>query len=231
MPSHRCIEIDGRNFLIRDDFRGQGVASRDSLIRIFRLRIVSDAFTIAQWSCRCPNQPGLRRMPANGFDEFGECLSILRLAMLPAVHAVVEDNDIELRAFENQLDFFEQRRVGHETGGGKARHEGLSSETLFDFVVVVARNGIADEQDAREARFVRVGNPDVAPLNGFTGGRRDVRFSGCNTARKSSRQAESQYTILCQQPAETVYSGTNNTFSYVHDAFVRLQARAGSSSP
>ena len=34
---------------------------------------------------------------------------------------------------------------------------------------VVARNGIADEQDAREIGFVRVGNPDVAPLKWLPG--------------------------------------------------------------
>src|SRR2546422_8471604 len=83
MSSHHCIEIDGRNPLGRHYFRGQGVAGRGSVIRVFRLRVVSDVFAIAQWSCRRPEQSGFRCVRSNYFDEFGEGFSILRLTVLP----------------------------------------------------------------------------------------------------------------------------------------------------
>src|SRR5439155_2365713 len=110
--------------------------------------------------------------------------------MLPAMHPVVELDYIELCAVQDQFDFFEQHRVGHKARGGEAGHEGIPSETLFHFRIVVARDGIADEQDAREIAFVRMRDPDVAPLDGFAGGRRGVRFSDRNAACKSSRQAK-----------------------------------------
>ena len=34
--------------------------------------------------------------------------------------------------------------------------------------LVIARNRIADQQHAREIGFVRMGDPDVAPFDGFT---------------------------------------------------------------
>src|SRR5207249_7336635 len=74
--------------------------------------------------------------------------------------------------------------------GGEAGDEGFPSETLFHFRIVVARDGIADEQDAREIAFVRMRDPNVTPLDGFAGGRRGVRFSDRNAACKSSRQAK-----------------------------------------
>ena len=83
------------------------------------------------------------------------------------MHAVVEKYDIELRFVQNQFDFFQQDRIGHEAGGRETGHEGFSSEALFNFRIVIARNGIANEQDARKICFVRMGDPDVAPLDGF----------------------------------------------------------------
>src|SRR5262245_33985022 len=115
--------------------------------------------------------------------------------MLPAVHAVVENNDIELGALKNRLDFIEQYRVRHEARGGEPGDESFFDKTLLRFGIIVAHDGIADEQNAREARFIRVGNPDVAPLNGFTGRRGGVRLSGSDTPRKSCGEAERQYPI------------------------------------
>src|SRR5262245_41696510 len=42
MSSNRSVEINGRNFLHFDYLCGQRVASRDSLVGVFRVRIVSN---------------------------------------------------------------------------------------------------------------------------------------------------------------------------------------------
>ena len=68
---------------------------------------------------------------------------------VPAMHAIVEKYDIELRFAKNQFDFLEQYRVGYEARGGKAGNEGLPREPLFNLGIVVAGDGVADEQDAR----------------------------------------------------------------------------------
>ena len=90
------------------------------------------------------------------------------------MHPVVELDDIERCTIQNQFDFFQQHRVGHEAGGGEAGHVGFLGETLFHFRVIVPRNGIAYEQDAWEICFVRMRDPDVAPLDRFTSRRRRV---------------------------------------------------------
>src|SRR6266542_5865304 len=59
MSAHRCIEIDCWNLLGSHYFRCSGVASRNPFIRVFRLRVISDVFAIAQRSCGRPNQLGL----------------------------------------------------------------------------------------------------------------------------------------------------------------------------
>src|SRR6266478_10135168 len=60
MAAQRGVEIVGRNLLRSHDFRSDAISGRDSIIRVFRLGVVSDAFAIAQWSCCSPNQTGLR---------------------------------------------------------------------------------------------------------------------------------------------------------------------------
>src|SRR5207253_7537905 len=124
-------------------------------------------FAISQRSCGCPNEFRLRCVRPNRFDEFGKRLSIFFLAMLPAMHAVVENDDIKICATQNGFDLFMQYGVCDETRRGKAANEGASGQTLFHFTKIVASNGITDEQHAREIRFIRMGDPDIAPLNGL----------------------------------------------------------------
>jgi len=132
----------------------------------------------------------------NGFDQFGQGISILRLTVLPAVHAIVEMDDIELRLIQNQLYFLEQYRVGDKAGRRKTGHEGFPGELLFHFRIVFPRNGIADEQDARMIGFIRMRNPDVAPFDGFTGRRQCVLFSASQVACKYSSAEEKRQTVL-----------------------------------
>src|SRR5438034_969679 len=84
-------------------------------------------------------------------------------------------------------------------GRGEAGYEGFPGETLFHFGIVIARNGIADEQDAREIGFVRVRDPDVAPLNGFTGRRRRVWLSNGEVADKAGENAERQWQVFHEE--------------------------------
>src|SRR6266542_2926735 len=95
MSAHRCIEIDSGNLLGSHYFRCNGVASRNPFIRVFRLRVVSDVYAIAQRSCGSPNQLGLGRVRPDSLNQFVECLSIFCLAMLPTMHAVVELDYVE----------------------------------------------------------------------------------------------------------------------------------------
>ena len=90
----------------------------------------------------------------------------------------------------NQFDLLEQHRVGNEAGGGEPRNKCLAGKMLFRFGIVVAHDGIADEEDARKIRFIRMGNPDVAPLDGFVRGRTCTRFGSGKVAGKSRRQGK-----------------------------------------
>ena len=187
---------DDRNLLGRHYLSSQTVSSRNPFVRVFCLRVISDGFAIAQRSCVCPEQPGFRRAGPNCLDEFGQGLLILHLTVLPAMHAVVEMDDIELFIGQNQIDLSQQHGVGRETGGGETCNESFPGKTLFDFSIVIARNGVADEQDAREIGFVRVGNPDVAPLDGFTGGRQEVWISNSEAAGKRGGDKDRQWQVL-----------------------------------
>jgi len=125
-------------------------------------------------------------------DEFWQRGLILCFTVLPAVHAIVEMDDIKRCCVQNQFDFIEQYRVGHESGRGETRHKGFPGETLFHFRIIIARDGIADEQDAGEIGFVRMGNSDVAPLDGFASGWCCSGFLGreadCETGRECKAQ-------------------------------------------
>ena len=87
--------------------------------------------------------------------------------MLPAVHAIVEMDDIEPHLVQNQCNFLQQHGIGEEARCGKACNKCFPGEFLFNFRVIVARDRIADKQDTRPICFVRMGDPDVAPLDGL----------------------------------------------------------------
>ena len=105
MTAHRGVEIISRDFLRSDDFRGNGVTSCYPFIRVFRFRVRSHGFAIAQRCSGGPDQPGFRRMGANCLDELGEGVPILCLIVLPPVHAIIEMDDIKFRLVQNQFDF------------------------------------------------------------------------------------------------------------------------------
>ena len=67
-----------------------------------------------------PDQFGMGWMSFDGRQKSGESVAISLFAVLPAVHAMVEMDDVEFSVIQHEGNFLKQNRVGNETRGGES---------------------------------------------------------------------------------------------------------------
>jgi len=109
-----------------------------------------DGFAIAQAKVVVAQiKPGPRaRAARNGFDQvWRNAFSILRLTMLPAMHAIIELDDIELSRHSrtDSISFQQHRGPATETGGG----QGVPRKGFFQ------RDAFFHFQDSSRAQWNR----------------------------------------------------------------------------
>ena len=83
------------------------------------------------------------------------------------MHAVIEMDHVELVGTEHHFDFLEQSGIGNERRGGQPADISFAGQTFFNSGIVIPGDGITNQEHAGQIGFIGVGNPDVAPLNGF----------------------------------------------------------------
>lgn len=144
MPAHERVQVLNRNSLLLDKPQCDGVAGGDALVRGFGGVFGRCGWRVFQ-GCRAdPHQPCVWRVFLNGLEKFRERLAIFVFGVLPPMHAVVEDNDVESGRGQRRFDLLGEHRVRDEGRTGQPSYISFAGKQPLYFGIVIARDGIAD---------------------------------------------------------------------------------------